>query len=122
MDGEVSHGCATPCMLQATPGVHHLTVAQDGFQTEYREIHVGDGASEIPMITLRQPTGTLMLMTNPAGANIWINGKMLEQTTPAQLSLSPGSYTVTVAKDGRSQTQNIQLHESPLYLRIPLSQ
>ena len=122
MDGEVSRGCATPCMLQATPGVHHLTVAQEGFQTEYREIHVGDGASEIPTITLRQPTGTLMLMTNPAGANIWINGKMLEQTTPAQLSLSPGSYTVTVAKDGRSQTQNIQLHENPLYLRIPLSQ
>ena len=122
MDGEVSRGCATPCMLQATPGVHHLTVGQEGFQTEYREIHVGDGASEIPMITLRQPTGTLMLMTNPAGANIWINGKMLDKTTPAQLSLSPGSYTVTVAKDGRSQTQNIQLHENPLYLRIPLGQ
>ena len=122
MDGDVSHGCATPCMLQATPGVHHLTVAQEGFQTEYREIHVGDGASEVPTIALRQPTGTLMLMTNPAGANIWINGKMLEQTTPAQVSLAPGSYTVTVAKDGRSQTQNIQLHESPLYLRIPLSQ
>jgi serine/threonine-protein kinase len=122
MDGEVSRGCATPCMLQATSGVHHLTVAQNGFQTEYREIHVGDAASEIPTITLRQPTGTLMLMTNPAGANIWINGKMLEQTTPAQLSLSPGNYTVTVAKDGRSQTQDIQLHESPLYLRIPLSQ
>jgi tRNA A-37 threonylcarbamoyl transferase component Bud32 len=122
MDGEVSRGCATPCMLQATPGVHHLTVAQEGFQMEYREIHVGDGASEIPMIALRQPTGTLMLMTNPAGASIWINGKMLEQKTPAQLSLTPGSYTVTVAKDGRSETQNIQLHESPLYLRIPLSQ
>jgi hypothetical protein len=122
MDGDVSHGCATPCMLQATPGIHHLTVAQDGFQTQYREIHVGDGASDIPMITLSQPTGTLMLTTNPAGANIWINGKMLEQTTPAQLSLSPGSYTVTVAKDGRTQTQNIQLHESPLYLRIPLRQ
>jgi hypothetical protein len=122
MDGDVSRGCATPCMLQATSGVHHLTVAQDGFQTEYREIHVGDSASEIPMITLRQPTGTLMLITNPAGANIWINGKMLDQTTPAQLPLSPGNYTVTVAKDGRTQTQNIQLHESPLYLRIPLRQ
>jgi hypothetical protein len=47
---------------------------------------------------------------------------MLEQTTPAQLSLAPGGYTVTVAKDGRSQTEKIQLHESPLYLRIPLSQ
>jgi serine/threonine protein kinase len=122
MDGEVSRGCATPCMLQAPPGIHHLTVAQEGFQTEYREIHVGDGASELPTITLRQPTGTLMLMTNPPGANIWINGKMLEQTTPAQLSLLPGSYTVTVAKDGRSQTETIQLHENPLYLRIPLSQ
>jgi hypothetical protein len=122
MDGDVSRGCATPCMLQATSGVHHLTVAQEGFQTEYREIHVGDGASEVPTITLRQPTGTLMLMTNPAGANIWINGKMLEQTTPAQLSLPPGSYKVTVAKDGRTQTEDIQLHESPLYLRIPLSQ
>src|SRR6185312_11692709 len=34
VDGDLSHGCATPCMLQATPGVHHLTVAQDGFQTQ----------------------------------------------------------------------------------------
>jgi serine/threonine protein kinase len=122
MDGDVRDGCATPCMLRALPGVHHLTVAQNGFQTEYREIQVGDSAQEIPMIALRQPTGTLMLMTNPAGANIWLNGKMLDQTTPAQLTLSPGDYTVTVAKDGRSQTQKIQLHESPFYLRIPLNQ
>ncbi|HWD98161.1 MAG TPA: protein kinase [Bryobacteraceae bacterium] len=122
MDGDVRDGCATPCMLHAMPGIHHLTVAQNGFQTEYREIQVDDSAQEIPTITLHQPTGTLMLMTNPAGANIWLNGKMLDQTTPAQLTLSPGDYTVTVAKDGRSQTQKIQLHESPLYLRIPLSQ
>lgn len=121
IDGDVSRGCATPCMMQATPGIHHLTIAQTGFQIEYRDIQIGDTAQEIPTITLRQPTGTLMLMTNPPGANVWINGRMLEQITPAQISLSPGPYTVTVARDGQSQTETIQLHESPLYLRIPLN-
>ncbi len=122
MDGDAKDGCATPCMLQAAPGIHHLTIVQAGFQPEYRDINVGETAVEIPEITLRRPFGTLMVTTNPAGANIFINGQQTPQITPAEISLPPGTYNVRVEKDGRSQSETVQLHESPLYLRLPLNQ
>lgn len=74
------------------------------------------------MITMRQPSGTLMLTTTPSGASIRINGRLLEQTTPAAITLPPGSYSVTVERGGRSQTQHVDLQDSPVYVRIPLNQ
>jgi hypothetical protein len=120
IDGDASRGCATPCMLQAAPGVHHLIILQNGFLPEYREIHVGAEPQDLPEITLRKPFGTLMLTSNPPGASIYINGQPVPQVTPAQLSLPPGTYDVRVEKDGRSEAETVQLHQGPLYLRLPL--
>jgi hypothetical protein len=63
-----------------------------------------------------------MLNTDPPGATVRINGKAVPEITPAQITLPPGTYTVTVEKGGRAQTQRIELKESPIYLRIPLGQ
>jgi serine/threonine-protein kinase len=122
LDNDLNQTCQSPCMLHSPPGVHHVTISDAGYLNEYREIHVGDTAQDIPLITLRQPTGTLMVTTIPAGATVRINGKAIAQLTPAQVSLAPGTYSVTVEKNGRSQTQKVDMTESLLYLRIPLEQ
>ena len=120
LDDDLTQSCQTPCMLHGSTGVHRLTIAQAGYENESREIRIGDTAMDVPSISLRRPSGTLMLNTNPPGASVRINGKVIPEITPAQITLPPGSYSVTVEKEGRSQTQRIELRESPLYLRIPL--
>jgi hypothetical protein len=122
LDDNLDQNCHSPCMLHSPSGVHHLTISDAGYLNEYREIHVGGTAQDIPLITLRQPRGTLMIATVPAGALVRIDGKPLPQPTPTEVSLAPGSYTVTVEKNGRTQTQHVELNETLLYLKIPLEQ
>jgi len=120
LDDNLGQSCQSPCMQHGTPGVHHLTISQAGFLNEYREVRVGDSAQDIPLIALRQPGGTLMLNSVPPGATIRINGQLISQVTPAAISLKPGTYSVTVEKGGQSETQQIDVYDSPVYVRIPL--
>ena len=122
LDDDLSQSCRTPCMLHASSGVHNVTISQAGYENEYRELHVGDTAQDLPPINLRKPSGTLMLTTVPAGANVRVNGELQKQVTPAQINLAPGTYSITVEKDGRSQTQKVQMDQSLVFLRIPLEQ
>jgi hypothetical protein len=122
LDDNLEQACMTPCMQHSPPGVHHLTISQAGYLNEYREIHVGDEAQDLPPITMRQPGGTLMITTEPAGASIRINGQMVTEKTPAALTLKPGNYSVTVEMNGVSKTQPISIPDGPVYVRIPLGQ
>jgi serine/threonine-protein kinase len=122
LDDNFSQACQTPCMLRGATGLHHLNISEPGYENEYRDLHVADTALDVPPITLRRPSGTLMLTTNPPGASVRIDGKLTRDVTPAQITLAPGSYLVTVEKDGRSRTQRVEMQESLIYLRVPLDQ
>ncbi len=122
LDDNLAQTCRTPCMLHGAPGVHRLTLAQAGYENESRDIRIGEMAFDLPPITLRKPNGTLWLTTSPPGASVRVDGKLVPETTPAQINLPPGTYSITVEKAGRTQTQRVELRESPLYLRIPLEQ
>ena len=121
-DDNLAGACYTPCMLHGPAGVHHLTYSLAGYQNEYREVHIGETALDAPLVTLRQPRGTLLLTTTPAGANIRVDGKLVQGTTPAQISLPPGTHEVSVELGGRSQTQRVEVQDSPVYLRFTLGQ
>ncbi len=121
LDENAGLSCVTPCQLHGARGTHRVSVYLPGYLNEFREIHIEDGALDIGTIALKQPMGTLMLTSNPAGARILINGAAIEKLTPAEIPLKPGAYTVTVEKDGASRTEHIQLRETPFYLRIPLN-
>jgi serine/threonine protein kinase len=122
LDEDLSQACRTPCMVHAPTGIHNLTISQAGYENEYREIHVGDTAQDVPPITLRKPSGTLMLTTNPPGASVRVNGQLIQQVTPAQITLPPGNYSITVEKGGKTQTQRVEVEQGMVYLRIPLNQ
>ena len=104
LDEDLSMACQTPCMVHAAAGVHNLAISQAGYESEFREIHIGDTATDVPLITLRKPSGTLMLTTTPAGASVRVDGKLIPQVTPTQITLAPGSYMITVEKGGRTQS------------------
>ena len=73
------------------------------------------------MISLRKASGVLMITTVPKGATITINGKAQGQTTPAQIDLPPGTYTVMVEKDGRRAVDRVEIRNGNTnFVKIPL--
>jgi tRNA A-37 threonylcarbamoyl transferase component Bud32 len=110
LDGRREAVCSTPCALDAAPGRHTISITMAGYQAEHREVAVGSGPMELPMVILRAAQGTLWVTSSPDGAVITINGKRIPQTTPAQIPLPPGSYTVMVEKDGAQKTSVLEIH------------
>jgi len=120
-DGQPETACKTPCSIDATPGRHTLSISMPGYETEQREVLVGNSPQELSLVTLRAPGGTLMLTSTPPGAAILINGRPWNQTTPAQVKLPPGAYMVTVEKDGKQVTRSVEVRNGAIaYLKVPL--
>jgi hypothetical protein len=121
MDGQVDVSCTTPCYLDAPPGRHTIAVTMSGYEIEHREIDIGSSPYELPAVVLRPPGSTLYLRSVPAGASISINGKKFSEVTPARIPLPPGTYNVTVEKNGKQNTQSVEVQNGKLNLvKIPL--
>ncbi len=122
LDGRPDAVCKTPCTLDAAPGRHNISVELAGYQSEQREFDVGPAPMELPAIVLRAPGSTLMLTSVPTGAAVLVNGRPTGKTTPAQLTLPPGSYRVTVERDGREASQTVDLRGGINYLKMQIGQ
>jgi tRNA A-37 threonylcarbamoyl transferase component Bud32 len=123
LDGNPEITCTTPCSLDAPPGRHGVAITLPGYQVEHREVDIGSSAVELPPVVLRAPGGTLMLTSVPAGASITVNGRKRPEVTPAQITLEPGMYNITVEKDGKQNTQMVDVRNGKLnYLKIVLGQ
>ena len=123
LDGNPANSCTTPCTLSASSGRHTVSIAAPGHLIEMRDIVVGNGPLEMAPVTLRASGGTLMLSSAPDGATVLVNGKRISQLTPASLTLAPGSYVVTVEKDGRRSTDTVVIRDGvTTYRKILLNQ
>jgi len=121
LDGNRDDACNTPCSLHAAPGHHTLSVVLSGYQVEHFDVDVGSGPMELPPIVLRAIAGTLMVTSIPPGASVDVNGHRMTQTTPAAIPLTAGAYRVTVEKDGKQATSNVDIRNGSIsYLKITL--
>ncbi len=123
LDGRPEAACSTPCSLAAAPGRHTISLVMPGYQVEHREVDVGSEPTELPVVILHAGQGTLWIVSTPSGAAITINGKRIQQTTPAQIPLPPGSYRVQVEKNGEQSNSAIQIHNGETkLLKVSLGQ
>ena len=122
LDGNTAVACSTPCTLKAASGRHTLMVMLPGYEMERREFLMGNSPTELAPLVLRAAGGTLMLTSDPKGASVLINGKRIDMVTPAQIPLAPGTYQVTVEKDGRQSTAQVEIRNGINYSKIPLGQ
>jgi serine/threonine-protein kinase len=120
LDGKADSACTTPCLLDAWPGIHTVSITMAGRQTERREVTVSASPVELPSVNLRTVGGTLMVSSEPAGASIAVNGQKTSQVTPAGIPLPPGTYNITLEKDGRRSTQAVQVGNGITYLSIAI--
>jgi len=109
LDGNPGKTCKAPCSLDAAPGRHTISITMPGYQIEHRDVDVESSPVETLPVILRPLGGTLLLASVPAGAAISVNGRPIPQVTPAELALSPGSYTITVGKDGKQASATVEI-------------
>jgi hypothetical protein len=120
MDGRPETACQTPCSIEAAPGRHTVTVSMEGYEMQRHEVDVRSSPVEMLPLVLHATGGTLMLSSVPSGARVLVNGKAIQKTTPAEIRLAPGTYKITVEKDGKQSTQTVQVTSGISVLRIPI--
>jgi len=123
LDGNPEKACKAPCWLDATPGRHTIAITMPGYQIEHREVDVESSPVETLPVILRPLGGTLLLASVPEGAAISVDGRRLAQVTPAQIPLSPGTFTITVEKDGKQASATVEIRNGTIsHQRIVLEQ
>ena len=122
LDGLPGTSCVTPCILKASSGEHTISLTHPGYKMLTRPVTVHDTTVELPVLNLTQAAGTLMVQSQPDGATILVDDRRWPQPTPAQLTLAPGRYRLTLEKGNLKAVQTIEVRDGDLrHLILQLS-
>jgi serine/threonine protein kinase len=110
VDGRSDASYVTPFALtNLTPGAHTITVTKSGYRSDSRTVTVTSGTRATVVVHLSQLMATLVVNSNPAGANVYVDGRDTGAKTPAQVSVDKGQHIVLVRKLGYiDETQSLQ--------------
>ncbi len=122
LDGLAGTACITPCVLKASSGDHMISLSRPGYKMITRPVTVRDTTVELPVMNLIQAAGTLMVQSQPDGATIMVDDRRWPTPTPAQLTLPPGRYRLTLEKGNLKGSQAIEVRDGDLrHLIVQLS-
>jgi serine/threonine-protein kinase len=133
-DRETTH--TTPAQIILSPGPHSITVRKPGFQEATTNLDVEEGhpysfnpilkqldlarAKETHTNPIARFFGAggdrvnVEIHTAPRGAEISINGEVYAKSTPTKLSLSPGTYELTLRLPGyKALHKNLTVEKGP---------
>jgi hypothetical protein len=93
----------TPATLTLPPGSYALTVQREGYVPYSEQIDIqarGRLSRHVPLEPLASGTG--FTLSEPAGAQVYLDGKLLESVSPLQVqSVTPGKHHIEVkAREG----------------------
>ena len=113
IDGRTDPSWVTPFNLPGlAPGQHSVTITRSGYSTESRNIDVASGSKSFLVVQLAQVTAMVAATSEPAGAQLFIDGKDTGRVTPVQIPVDkPGPHTFLVRKQGyleETSTANLQ--------------
>jgi serine/threonine protein kinase len=114
LDGLLGTACITPCVLKASTGEHTVSLTHAGYKPLTRAVTVRDTTVELPVLTLSQAAGVLMIQSNPSGATVMVDDRKWPAVTPAQVTLPPGRYRLTLEKGNLKATQTIEVRDGDL--------
>src|ERR1051326_6783424 len=77
-----------------------IVFTKPGFLPTSRLVESVMGKSADVNAELTPAVSTLVVTSNPQGANVWIDGKDSGTVTPAQITVEKGPHRVTVKKAG----------------------
>jgi eukaryotic-like serine/threonine-protein kinase len=101
LDGRSDPSWVTPLSLNnLQPGQHSIITSKAGYTTDTRTVNVTSGNRTTSVVHLSQLTATLVVKSDPPGANIYVDGRNVGAKTPAQVSVDKGQHVVLVRMMG----------------------
>jgi PEGA domain-containing protein len=110
VDGSSQYSCTTPCSIELPPGRHTLAATREGYRRTLKIIEAP--TSEDVFLNLDMISGTLMVRSEPSGADIVVDGKSRSEKTPAVLTLPTGHHSIEVQQANRKVTQEVVIRDS----------
>jgi hypothetical protein len=93
--------CETPCNFSGLPpGNYNLQVLKAGFQPMRTVLQLDAGKSVDQKVQLEPLAHGLLVVSDPAGADVFINGDKQSGQTPVTLPLAAGKYNLVVRLSG----------------------
>jgi serine/threonine protein kinase len=93
--------CETPCSFSGLdPGDYSLQVKKSGFQPVQTALQLRSGDSLDQKIQLEPLSQGLFIASQPAGADVFINGDKQSGQTPLTIPLAPGKYNLVLRLSG----------------------
>jgi eukaryotic-like serine/threonine-protein kinase len=100
-DASAGRQCETPCGFAGLqPGNYNLQVLKPGFQPLRTVLQLEAGKSVDQKIQLEPLKQGLFITSEPAGADVFINGDKQSGQTPLTLPLAPGKYNLVLRLPG----------------------
>ena len=97
IDGRTQPAWLTPFNFSnLLPGPHAITVSKPGYSTDTRTVQGISGTRVTIISHLAQLMATLIVKSDPPGANIYVDGRDVGAKTPAQVSVDKGQHIVLV--------------------------
>ncbi len=101
VDGRSDPSYVTPFVLtNLEPGQHSITVSKAGYSTDTRGVAITSANRTTAVVHLAQLMATLIVKSDPPGANIYVDGRDVGTKTPAQVSVDKGQHVVLVRMSG----------------------
>lgn len=91
---KVSH--ASPFEVPLQRGVHSIAVSRAGYKRWTSQIALHDPESQTVNVALEPEVAIVRVSSQPAGLVAELDGKPLDQVTPATVETSPGPHTLVV--------------------------
>ena len=101
IDGTSDPDWVTPFTAKRLrPGRHTVVFTLKDYQPETRQPEVVAGTKLPLYVQLQVAQGSLVLNSDPPGAEIYIDGRDSGQLTPARITVNAGQHRVALRKDG----------------------
>ena len=98
------------------PGQHSVTISKPGFVTDTRTVNVGSGSKSVMNVQLAVLAASVSAHSDPAGAEVWMDGRDTGRVTPAQISVDrPGNHNFVFKKQGyldEATSANLQVGQT----------
>ncbi|RPJ00209.1 MAG: PEGA domain-containing protein, partial [Deltaproteobacteria bacterium] len=85
---------------ELVPGSHRVRVEKEGYEGSEREVMVKASERAEVSVSLKRMMGGLLIQTEPAGANVYIDGRSVGVSPYEARDLSPGPHRVRIVKQG----------------------
>jgi serine/threonine protein kinase len=112
--GRVLNQCQTPCNFNNLfPGQYSLEVRKDGYRPVETALLIQPGTVSDQRLSLESLANGLFLSSDPAGAEVFINGAKQSGQTPVTLPLAPGTYKFMLRLQGyEPYTDTVQVKDN----------